>query len=121
MHDIHALSMQCVQVHVCVHNVIMYIVYVNVRVNVVHLCTPPLVIGLVHKLHNEAEAVTFENLRSIVCQDIVCIIILCMYITRFCGPTSTYVYSKMSCMYMYTSADGDRVTAIFIHCDIHYL
>ena len=22
-----------------------------------------------------------------------------MYITRFCGPTSTYVYSKISCMY----------------------
>ena len=28
-----------------------------------HECTPPLVFGLVHKLHNEAEAVTFENLR----------------------------------------------------------
>ena len=122
MHGIHALSMQCVQVHVCVHNIIMHwpCTRAYMHVNVVHPCTPPLVISLVHKLHNEAEAVTFENLRIIVYPDTVRIII-CMYITRFCGPTCTYVYSKMSCMYMYISADGDRVTAIFIHCDIHYL
>ena len=44
------------------------------HVNVVHPCTPPLVIGLVHELHNEAEAVTLENLRIIVYPDTVRII-----------------------------------------------
>ena len=91
-------------IYVCVHNVIMHIDHVHAQyyymhMNVVHPCTLPHVIGLVHKLHNEAEAVTFENLRIIVYPDTVRIII-CMYITRFCGPTCTYVYSKMSCMYM---------------------
>ena len=78
-------------IYVCVHNVIMHLNHVHAQyyymhMNVVHPCTPPLVIGLVHKLHNEAEAVTFENLRIIVYQDIA-------YVhTRFCGPTCIHMY-----------------------------
>ena len=80
-----------------------------------HECTPPLVFGLVHKLHNEAEAVTFENLR-IPRYNL-------LYVRN--KVLWTYVYNKMSCMYAYISAGGDRVDsghtiAIFIHCDIHY-